>query len=154
MDRYTYWFQGNVSYGECYTAFLYGNLTFTSSAELPSLHPSFGKHSRDPRRCPACKVLTPLLGTLAIPTEPGGGNHTVLFTNAAATKEAHVAALQTAKALAITGARILIDDGFMGEVSRAKWYIEHRPRPQTITHDQVKKAYDEGRTTGTVGATA
>ncbi|KIO34098.1 hypothetical protein M407DRAFT_240734 [Tulasnella calospora MUT 4182] len=81
----------------------FGNVTY----ELPSLHPSF-----------------------AIPTEPGGGNHTTLFTKAAATKEAHAAALQTAKALAITGARIVIDDSFMAE---------------------VKKAYDEGRTTGTVG---
>ncbi|KAG9050416.1 hypothetical protein FS837_005489 [Tulasnella sp. UAMH 9824] len=81
----------------------FGNVTY----ELPSLHPSF-----------------------AIPTEPGGGNHTALFTKAAATKEAHTIALQNAKALAITGARIVIDESFMAE---------------------VKKAYDEGRTTGTVG---
>ncbi|KAG8970644.1 hypothetical protein FRC05_000502 [Tulasnella sp. 425] len=60
----------------------------------------------------------------------GGGNHTALFAKAAATKEAHAIALQTAKALAITGARILIDDNFMAE---------------------VKKAYNEGRTPGTVG---
>ncbi|KAG8951841.1 hypothetical protein FRC04_005533 [Tulasnella sp. 424] len=80
----------------------FGNVSY----ELPSLHPMF-----------------------AIPTEPGGGNHTTLFTKAAATKQAHAIALQTAKALAITGARILIDDDFMAE---------------------VKKAYDEGRMTGTV----
>ncbi|KIO34099.1 hypothetical protein M407DRAFT_17012 [Tulasnella calospora MUT 4182] len=81
----------------------FGNVSY----ELPSLHPTF-----------------------AIPTELGGANHTALFTKAAATKEAHVAALQITKALAITGARILIDDDFMAE---------------------VKKAYDDGRTTGTVG---
>ncbi|KAG8891967.1 hypothetical protein FRC01_014415, partial [Tulasnella sp. 417] len=79
----------------------FGNVTY----EVPSLHPSY-----------------------AIPTGPGGGNHTALFAKAAATKEAHSISLQVAKVLAITGARLLIDDKFMAE---------------------VKAAYEEGRTTGT-----
>lgn len=81
----------------------FGNVTY----EVPSLHPSY-----------------------AIPTEPGGGNHTALFAKSAATKEAHAISIRVAKGLAITGARLLIDDNFMAE---------------------VKAAYDEGRTTGTVG---
>ncbi|KAG9013748.1 hypothetical protein FRB90_005753 [Tulasnella sp. 427] len=66
-------------------------------------------------------VTTPLL--LAIPTEPGGANHTALFTKSAATKEAHAIAIQVAKALAITGARILIEDKFMAEASLFGIYI-------------------------------
>lgn len=41
----------------------------------------------------------------------------MLFTKSAATKEAHGIAIEVAKALAITGARIVIDDNFMAEVS-------------------------------------
>ncbi|KAG9013746.1 hypothetical protein FRB90_005751 [Tulasnella sp. 427] len=60
-------------------------------------------------------VIRQVLST--IPTEPGGANHTALFAKSAATKEAHAIAIQVAKALAITGARILIDDKFMAEAS-------------------------------------
>jgi len=53
----------------------------------------------------------------AIPTIPGGGNHTAAFATAAATVEAHTAALTVAKALARTGLRAVSDDTFFAEVS-------------------------------------
>ncbi|KAF9651736.1 hypothetical protein BDM02DRAFT_3154125 [Thelephora ganbajun] len=67
----------------------FGNVTY----ELPSIHPSF-----------------------AIPTKPGGGNHTVGFTEAVRTKEAHEATLQVAKGLALVGFRIINDETFFYKV--------------------------------------
>ncbi|CAK5267701.1 unnamed protein product [Mycena citricolor] len=67
----------------------FGNVTYA----LPGLHPGF-----------------------AIPTQPGGGNHTIAFTNAAATQEAHTAAMYIAKGLACTALRALRDDEFFKQV--------------------------------------
>ncbi|KAI0672431.1 hypothetical protein C8Q78DRAFT_971806 [Trametes maxima] len=65
----------------------FGNVTYA----LPAIHPSF-----------------------AIPTS--GGNHTIAFTQAAATKEAHYACLNVSQALALTGLRVLTDDTFFAKV--------------------------------------
>lgn len=70
----------------------FGNVTYA----LPALHPSFG-----------------------IPTVPNGGNHTVAFTEAAATVAAHRATLNVAKALAATGVRVLDDTDFRAEVRKS-----------------------------------
>ena len=60
-------------------------------------------------------MLTQNIGT-AIPTIVDGGNHTLGFTKAAATMEAHYACLDVSKALASTGVRVLIDDVFFEKV--------------------------------------
>ena len=67
-----------------------GNVTY----ELPSVHPSF-----------------------AIPTQPGGGNHTIGFTMAARTQQAHEETLRVAKGLALVGFRVINDDKFFHKVS-------------------------------------
>ena len=54
-----------------------------------------------------------------IPTEPQGGNHTRAFATSAASHEAHLATMNVSKVLAATGIRVLTDDEFFGEVSRA-----------------------------------
>lgn len=54
--------------------------------------------------------------SLAIPTEPNGGNHTPAFTASAATPEAHEASLVIMKALAHTGFRVIDDDEFFSKV--------------------------------------
>ncbi|KAF5313402.1 hypothetical protein D9611_008575 [Ephemerocybe angulata] len=69
----------------------FGNVTYA----LPSLHPGF-----------------------AIPTVHDGGNHTLAFTQSAATIEAHNACLDISKALATTGVRVLTDDAFFADVKR------------------------------------
>ncbi|KAI9056288.1 hypothetical protein FKP32DRAFT_1447792 [Trametes sanguinea] len=78
----------------------FGNVTYA----MPALHPSF-----------------------AIPTL--GGNHTIAFTEAAASKEAHVACLQISQALAMTGVRVLTDDEFLSKV-RATFEEDVRAREQ------------------------
>lgn len=70
----------------------FGNVTY----QLPSLHPVF-----------------------SIPTEPNGQNHTAAFTVAAATPEAHAAALVVMKGLAMAGFRVLDDAKFADRVQRA-----------------------------------
>ncbi|KAG6914844.1 hypothetical protein DXG01_014976 [Tephrocybe rancida] len=70
----------------------FGNVGYA----LPSLHPGF-----------------------AIPTIKDGGNHTTGFTQAAATTVAHSACLDVTKALAATGIRVLIDDGFLAKAKKA-----------------------------------
>jgi len=67
----------------------FGNVSY----ELPSLHPLY-----------------------AIPTEPHGGNHTIAYTRAAATQEAHDATILVTKGLAATGFRILHDAVFFRQV--------------------------------------
>ena len=52
----------------------------------------------------------------AIPTVPGGTNHTPEFTKSTATPEAHKATLNVAKALSAVGFRVLFDDHFFEEV--------------------------------------
>ncbi|KAL1680643.1 hypothetical protein EV122DRAFT_207440 [Schizophyllum commune] len=75
----------------------FGNVTYA----LPALHPGF-----------------------AIPTVPGGGNHTPEFTAAAATPEAHVACLDVSKALALTGVRVVADEVFVRKVSAEGGRVE------------------------------
>ncbi|TDL15653.1 hypothetical protein BD410DRAFT_796184 [Rickenella mellea] len=70
----------------------FGNVTY----ELPAIHPSF-----------------------AIPTQPNGGNHTALFTDAARAPEAHKATMTITKGLALTGFRALDDDAFYESVRKA-----------------------------------
>ncbi|KAF7370574.1 Aminoacylase 1-like protein 2 [Mycena sanguinolenta] len=70
----------------------FGNVSYA----LPALHPGF-----------------------AIPTVPNGGNHTIGFTKAAATQEAHEATLLITKGLAHTGLRALRDDDFFKQVKEA-----------------------------------
>ncbi|KAF9563860.1 hypothetical protein CPC08DRAFT_661451 [Agrocybe pediades] len=69
----------------------FGNITYA----MPALHPGF-----------------------AIPTIEDGGNHTIKFTRAAATPEAHHACLDVSKALAATGVRVLNDDEFFEKVQK------------------------------------
>ncbi|KAF9485625.1 hypothetical protein BDN70DRAFT_889944 [Pholiota conissans] len=69
----------------------FGNITYA----LPSLHPGF-----------------------AIPTIVDGGNHTPGFTQSAATIAAHNACLDMSKALAATGVRVILDDGFFAKVQQ------------------------------------
>jgi len=58
--------------------------------------------------------------SIAIPTEPNGGNHTKEFTLSAASKEAHTACLNISKALALTGLRVLADDNFAQQVTQSR----------------------------------
>lgn len=52
----------------------------------------------------------------AIPTVPGGGNHTAEFAVSAGTQEAHDETLKVAKALSLVGFRVIDDDVFFGQV--------------------------------------
>lgn len=52
----------------------------------------------------------------AIPTEPGGINHTPAFTASAKTIVAHEETLVTVKALALTGFRVIDDDDWFAKV--------------------------------------
>ncbi|KAK6992261.1 Aminoacylase 1-like protein 2 [Favolaschia claudopus] len=70
----------------------FGNVSYA----MPALHPGF-----------------------AIPTEPNGGNHTIGFTKAAASKEAHMQTLRVTKALAHTGLRALRDAEFFKQVKES-----------------------------------
>ncbi|KAH7882943.1 hypothetical protein F5I97DRAFT_1930557 [Phlebopus sp. FC_14] len=67
----------------------FGNISYL----MPGLHPGF-----------------------SIPTEPGGGNHTAAFTDAAITPGAHEACLTVSKALAAVGGRVLTDPDFLERV--------------------------------------
>ncbi|KZT63486.1 hypothetical protein DAEQUDRAFT_747817 [Daedalea quercina L-15889] len=81
---------GSITYG-------YGIQSASSDfVTLPALHPSF-----------------------AIPTVENGGNHTIAFTEAAASEAAHKATLDVAKALAATGVRVLDDAEFCDKVKGA-----------------------------------
>ncbi|KAJ7285069.1 hypothetical protein C8J57DRAFT_708854 [Mycena rebaudengoi] len=64
-------------------------------------------------------VLPSLHPAYAIPTPPNGGNHTIGFTEAAASKEAHSAAMIITKALAYTSFRVLRSDALFRLVRRA-----------------------------------
>ncbi|KZP22204.1 hypothetical protein FIBSPDRAFT_953049 [Athelia psychrophila] len=66
------------------------------SYELPSLHPGF-----------------------SIPTEDNGGNHTLGFTKAARSLEAHKACLNVSKALAALGVKVLADADFTKKVKES-----------------------------------
>ena len=52
----------------------------------------------------------------AIPTVPGGKNHTPAFAEAAGTETAHEACLDMSKALAAVGMRVLTDGEFLSQV--------------------------------------
>ena len=53
---------------------------------------------------------------VAIPTVPGGGNHTREFTHAASTDAAHEACYDVSKALAHVGMRVLTDAAYLARV--------------------------------------
>ena len=105
--------------GECHLRFVSSpillqhitNLPPWSYQELPSLHPVYGAPLRN----------HPLYYTLiifsGIPTMPGGGNHTKQFAHSARTEEAHEATMLVAKALALTGIKVIMDDSLFNEVS-------------------------------------
>ena len=57
-----------------------------------------------------------ILFLIAIPTVKNGGNHTIGFTESAATITSHNACLDVSKALASTGVRVLADDEFFAKV--------------------------------------
>ncbi|KZT37726.1 amidohydrolase [Sistotremastrum suecicum HHB10207 ss-3] len=71
----------------------FGNVSY----DVPSLHPMY-----------------------AIPTQPNGGNHTVLFAEAARSVKAHHITLDVAKSLAFTGFRVIHDDAFFAKVSNSR----------------------------------
>jgi hypothetical protein len=54
---------------------------------------------------------------IAIPTLPGGANHTRAFTDAAASDAAHEVCYNISKALAHVGMRALTDETFLTKVS-------------------------------------
>ncbi|KAJ6550531.1 hypothetical protein B0H10DRAFT_1283879 [Mycena sp. CBHHK59/15] len=60
-----------------------------------------------------------LMRSEAIPTEPNGGNHTIGFTRAAASEEAHAATMLVTRGLAHTGFRALRDDDFFEQVKKS-----------------------------------
>ncbi|KAG5654312.1 hypothetical protein H0H81_004731 [Sphagnurus paluster] len=64
----------------------------------------------------AVPALHPLYG---IPTVPNGGNHTPLFTAAAATQVAHDITMKVTKGLSLTSYRVLTDEDFLAEVKSA-----------------------------------
>ncbi|EKM61617.1 uncharacterized protein PHACADRAFT_135410 [Phanerochaete carnosa HHB-10118-sp] len=74
----------------------FGNVTY----ELPGLHPAY-----------------------TIPTAHNGANHTAEFAAAAAAREAHDETIKVAKALALTGFRIIDDEAFFREVRGIYIYI-------------------------------
>ncbi len=67
------------------------------SCAVPALHPMFG-----------------------IPTVPNGGNHTIEFTKAAATPEAHKLTLDAAKGIAVAAFKMVVDDEYAKAVT-AEW---------------------------------
>lgn len=78
---------------------------------MPGLHPGFGTLPflfRD--------LLHVLMFLVAIPTVPGGGNHTREFTHAASTDAAHEMTWNVSKALAHVGMRVLTDEAFLAQV--------------------------------------
>jgi len=74
-----------------------------------------------------------------IPTEPNGGNHTPLFAKSSITEQAFEATLATAKALALSGLRILDDDNFYNSVS---WFCKIRNYAHRF---QVRCAFEQDR---------
>ena len=86
-------------------------------------------------------MLTWTIG-IAIPTIVDGGNHTLGFTKAAATLEAHYACLDVSKALASTGVRVLIDDGFFEKV-HTNDFIQYRWADSLPFLFKVKQTFQE-----------
>lgn len=72
--------------------------------------------STHPLILPPPEKLTSNINLIAIPTEENGGNHTIGFTRAAKTKEAHRETISMAKGIAIVGWRVLADDEFLDNV--------------------------------------
>ncbi|KAG8216049.1 hypothetical protein J3R82DRAFT_8048 [Butyriboletus roseoflavus] len=66
-----------------------------------------------------CSTLLSTIQLAAIPTVPGGGNHTREFTAAAATDAAHEACYTVSKALAHVGMRVITDEAFLAKVKLA-----------------------------------
>ena len=84
-------------------------LVLKNFAELPALHPGY-----------------------AIPTVPDGGNHTPAFASAAATDEAYRATLDVAEALALTGARVVVDDDWYEKEVRIAFETDKVKRGQGV----------------------
>lgn len=54
-------------------------------------------------------------GNFGIPTDPGVGAHNPAFTAAAGTTAAHVAALESAKGMAMLALRVLVEDSIASQ---------------------------------------
>ena len=77
---------------------------------MPGLHPFYCTSAFS---SVIARILTPLV---AIPTVPGGGNHTREFARASSTDAAHEASYDMSKALAHVGMRVLTDAAFLARV--------------------------------------
>jgi hypothetical protein len=62
------------------------------------------------------QIVPSFHGLYTIPIKDNAANHTLGFTEAAATKEAHELTILTSKGMAGVGLRVLMDDGFAAEV--------------------------------------
>jgi hypothetical protein len=80
--------------------------------------------------------------TSAIPTITDGGNHTPGFEQSAASIAAHYACLDVSKALASTGVRVLIDDGFFMNVCATSLGFLHFLINPPI-HEQVQQTFKD-----------
>lgn len=78
--------------------------------------------------------------SLAIPTQPNGGNHTPGFTEAARTKAAHECTLRVSKALTQLGLRAIMDEEFLKQVLAL---IQRNSNYLTIP--QVKDAFNPNK---------
>ena len=81
--------------------------------ELPGLHPAYSTSGYK-----LAFKIHPNHSFLAIPTARGSSNHTAEFAAAAATPEAHDETIKVAKALALTGFRLIDDDAFFRKVTQ------------------------------------
>jgi hypothetical protein len=76
-----------------------------------------------------------------IPTKPGGGNHTKQFAQSARTEEAHEATMLVTKGLALTGVKVIMDDGLFKEVSAPRHYCLSYHRH--IRLPQIKEGFSK-----------
>lgn len=110
--------QGNITYGSSSHIELYLSVSKSTNTIKPYLHftPDSVRLLLTGSPFVTLKNLDHFPPWTAIPTEVDGGNHTLAFTKAAATVEAHKATLDISEALAATGVRVLIDDEFFAQV--------------------------------------
>ena len=107
-------------------------------AVMPGLHPGFGGLP-----FPAVSSRASSCSCVAIPTVPGGGNHTREFTHAVSTDAAHEACYDVSKALAHVGMRVLTDDAFLARVRLIPlWDLEVRALNRFT---QVKATFEEDK---------
>ncbi|KAF5350281.1 hypothetical protein D9758_007803 [Tetrapyrgos nigripes] len=86
------------------------SLGTTASTDFGNI--SYGKSLSIP-------LMTDIRAGLAIPTKPNGGNHTPAFAQAAATPEAHAAAMRVTRGLAQLAFRGLQDDTFYAQMKQS-----------------------------------